>query len=259
VPTQLVFRLCLLYLVPMLGVIIIPSLFGVSASTRGRAKRLIKGGYLVEIVDIYERTPCPFFVKILSGRSEERLYKTSKLAMSFNEKEVLNLVDEKIEKLLSLGIEKMILLGLGFGSNVAFRYCELFKRDKVVALYSWSPHLIFPLLPDITSQASIKEPRLEALPSNLRTVIFHGGSDTVVLPGNLEVAMQAAKSNFGIEVVVYENARHAFDSKCIQGFWPNMLYWGSVANREAYRLSWERVESDLSAMSRNLDKSSLSR
>ena len=244
----------------MLGIIIIPPVFGVSASTLGHAKRLRRLGFLVEVVDPYSGKRPPFFLAIILAGTSSVNEKIKKLATSFSELNLFNQIDFASASLREKGASQIGIVSSGFGSNIALRYLE--KRAKVehVVLHAWFPHIPFPKGAEKYEHSdSIKDANLANLSRNIQMFFYYGDQDEQIEPENLAIVEEASKRFPNIHTIIYPRADHAFDARCIQGYWPNTLYWNSRAARRAYRLSWENAVKDLLARSASLGKNSFSK
>lgn len=229
-----------------IGIVILPSLFGPSFSHTWRKWQLERMGYRVAIIDYYDGHTQPFFWPYVKSTPAENLKNMHNLVASLDESEILRGCKTAVDELRRAGSKHIVLLGLGFGADIALRLME--QGIVTCSAYLWYPHVIFPKRDD--PPTAPKEPDITKLALETRVVVFHGGKDQVVVEGNAEKIRDTFATQKNKELVMYPNAGHAWESQLVQKFWPNLL-WFKPANIRAYYLSWGRVMRELANFSCN--------
>jgi len=202
------------------GIVMLPMLFGTSASFIWHILRLRLLGYSVVSVDLYEGKR-PFFFPYVAGPKASAAARTE-LADSIDDTRLEAQISGAAMFLRATGSNRVVLFGFGYGGIAALNNST--EADAVVA---WYPHLIAP-------EGSRKAPPDLGTVTCPALLIF--GEDDDETPGSLELALRFERTSLSVSVLGIAHAGHAFADLTVQGGFPSPKYrpkaafeaWGAI-------------------------------
>lgn len=201
------------------GVLLLQEIFGISEYVRAVADRLAEDGFVVLVPDLYWRLqPGTVF-------GPEDLQSAMEFSRRFDwETGVLDCgaAYMHLQSLPEIS-ESCGVLGFCFGGSLAYRMATDFEPDAVVAYYGSR-------IPD----------QLDLIDRVSCPLLVHfGGSDPYIARDAVARVQQAAEGQEHIEVLVEEDAGHAFDNHEIESL------YDPTAARRAWRATTQFLDREL--------------
>ncbi len=183
-----------------IGIVFISPIIGMPDSLLDTFNPLVKQGMKIEGVDIWEGQNFKkslwsiLRLTILPGSNQKRI----NFANKYDEQVLFEKISEKIEKLKSKGIKKIILGGMSGGFIFASRLAQIPIEDELAkyasvtqsllkGVFGVSPLIFYP--PDVKSSSA----NLKLIPSSIPVLLIWGDADTIIPKGTIEHAKDLSK------------------------------------------------------------------